>query len=318
MSEPRLLDQVRDALRVRHYSLRTEEDYLQWIKRFILFHGKQHPRVLGEKEIAGFLTHLAVHQHVAAATQNQALSAILFLYKQVLKVELDWLENVVRARRPKRLPTVLTREETARLLSQLDGSPGLVARIMYGAGLRILEALRLRVKDVDFGYRQITVRQGKGNKDRITLLPDSVIPLLQAHLEKVKALHDADLAEGFGTVALPDALARKFPNAKREWIWQYVFPSGNRSRDPRSGEIRRHHLDEKNIQRRIRLAAQRARIFKRVTSHTLRHCFATHLLEGGYDIRTIQDLLGHKDVNTTLIYTHVLNKGGKGVRSPLD
>lgn len=318
MSEPRLLDQVRAALRVRHYSLRTEEAYLLWIKRFILFHGKQHPRLLGAQQVSECLTHLAVEKHVAAATQNQALSAILFLYQKVLEFQLDWLQDVVRAKRPQRLPTVLTRTEVSRLLGQLEGSPGLIARIMYGAGLRVLEALRLQVKDLDFAYKQITVREGKGNKDRRTLLPEAVIPQLRAHLDKVKALHAADLAEGFGNVFLPNALERKFPNAQREWIWQYVFPSARRSVDPRSTEVRRHHLHEKNIQRHIRLAAQRARIFKRVTSHTLRHCFATHLLEDGYDIRTIQELLGHKDIHTTMIYTHVLNKGGRGVRSPLD
>jgi integron integrase len=302
MSAPRLLDQVRAAIRLRHYSRRTEDAYVHWIKRFILFNHKRHPAELAEGEVTAFLTHLAVERKVSASTQNQALSAILFLYKQVLDRKLEWLEDVVRAKRPKRLPVVLSRTDVNQLLSMLDGSAALIAQLMYGTGLRLMEALRLRVKDVDFEYRQILVRAGKGDKDRVTVLPGALIERLQAHLEKVHALHQADLNEGFGRVYLPYALARKYPNADREWAWQYVFPSGNRSCDPRSGEVRRHHLDEKNLQRSIRHAALRCGFHKPVSSHTLRHCFATHLLEAGYDIRTVQELLGHKDVKTTMIY----------------
>jgi integron integrase len=318
MPKPRLLDQVRAALRLRHYSYRTEQTYVTWIKRYIYFHGKQHPAGLGEREVTAFLSHLASERRVSASTQNQALSALLFLYGVVLDRQLDWLDNVVRAKRSTHIPTVLSREELRRLLAQLDGTHELIARLMYGTGMRLLEALRLRVGDLDREYRQITVRNGKGAKDRVTVLPESLIPALAAHLEKVKALHDRDLAEGYGGVYLPFALARKYPRAEYEWIWQYVFPSVNRSVDPLSGVIRRHHLDEKNYQRIIRQAARRAGLAKRVTSHTLRHCFATHLLEDGYDIRTVQELLGHSDVSTTMIYTHVLNRGGRGVRSPLD
>ncbi len=318
MSKPRLLDQVRAAFRLRHYSYRTEQTYITWIKRSIYFHGKQHPAGLGEREVTAFLSHLASDRRVSASTQNQALSALLFLYGVVLDRQLDWLDNVVRAKRSTHIPTVLSREELRRLLAQLDGTHELVARLMYGTGMRLLEALRLRVGDLDREYRQITVRNGKGAKDRVTVLPESLIPALAAHLEKVKALHARDLAEGYGGVYLPFAMARKYPRAEYEWIWQYVFPSVNRSVDPLSGVIRRHHLDEKNYQRIIRQAARRAGLAKRVTSHTLRHCFATHLLEDGYDIRTVQELLGHSDVSTTMIYTHVLNRGGRGVRSPLD
>lgn len=273
---------------------------------------------MGEREVTAFLTYLAVDKNVAASTQNQALAAILFLYQKVLEMKLDWLEDVVRARRPKRLPVVLSREEVARLLGELQGIPQLIARLMYGTGMRLLEALRLRVKDIDFTHRQVIVRAGKGDKDRYTVLPEALIEPLQAHLQKVRALHEADLANGFGSVQLPFALARKYPNADREWGWQYVFPSGKFSTARGDTVLRRHHLDEKNLQRNIRQAVERCRFGKPVSSHTLRHCFATHLLENGYDIRTIQELLGHKDVATTMIYTHVLNKGGRGVRSPLD
>ncbi|HXG29584.1 MAG TPA: integron integrase [Nevskiales bacterium] len=318
MPKPRLLDQVRAALRLRHYSYRTEQTYVTWIKRYIYFHGKQHPAGLGEREVTAFLSHLASERRVSASTQNQALSALLFLYGVVLDRQLDWLDNVVRAKRSTHIPTVLSREELRRLLAQLDGTHELIARLMYGTGMRLLEALRLRVGDLDREYRQITVRNGKGAKDRVTVLPESLIPALAAHLEKVKDLHARDLAAGYGGVYLPFALARKYPRAEYEWIWQYVFPSVHRSVDPLSGVIRRHHLDEKNYQRIIRQAARRAGLAKRVTSHTLRHCFATHLLEDGYDIRTVQELLGHSDVSTTMIYTHVLNRGGRGVFSPLD
>ena len=318
MDKPRLLDQVRDALRVRHYSLRTEASYLQWVKRFILFHNKRHPLEMGEREITAFLTHLAVNKHVAPSTQNQALAAILFLYKEVLEQELDWMDDIVRARRTSRIPEVLSPEQVRRLFGQLEGGHRLIASLLYGTGMLLMEALRLRVRDVDFHYRQITVRNGKGGKDRVTVLPDSLIMLLKEHLERVKELHDRDLAEGFGHVYLPYALARKYPSADREWGWQYVFPAPTRSRDPRSGAIRRHHVFEQNLQRAIKQAVTNLGLPSRVSTHTLRHSFATHLLESGQDIRTVQELLGHADVKTTMIYTHVLQRGGRGVRSPLD
>jgi integron integrase len=318
MENPRLLDQVRDALRVRHYSLRTEDSYLQWIKRFILFHKKRHPRDMGEQEITAFLTHLAVDKNVAASTQNQALSAILFLYKDVLKHKLSWLDNVVRAKRSVHVPEVLSPDQVRRLLGQLDGVHQLVAQLLYGTGMRLMEGIRLRVQDVDFHYRQITVRDGKGSKDRVTVLPDALIQPLKARLARVKDLHMKDLAEGYGRVYLPHALAEKYPNAPREWPWQYVFPAPTRSTDPKSGEVRRHHLCEQNLQRAIKQAATDLGFSSRVRTHTLRHSFATHLLENGQDIRTVQELLGHSDVKTTMIYTHVLQRGGRGVRSPLD
>lgn len=318
MSQPRLMDQVREVIRVNHYSIRTEEAYCQWIRRFIYFHNKRHPKDMGEKEITAYLTHLAVIRDVSASTQNQALSALLFLYRKVLGMELAWLDNVVRAKRPKRLPVVLTRDEVQRMIAVMPESVQLWARLLYGTGMRIMESLRLRVQDVDFGYRQVLVRSGKGNKDRVTVLPESLIEPLKAHLEKVKILHQADLAEGFGSAYLPFALNRKLGNADRDWGWQYVFPSKNRSADPRTGVIRRHHLHEKNLARHIRQAAKNCGITKRVTAHTFRHSFATHLLESGYDIRTIQELLGHKELTTTQIYTHIVKRGGCGVRSPLD
>ena len=318
MTKPRLMDQVRDVLRVHHYSVRTESNYSQWIKRFILFHDKRHPKDMGEKEIRCFLTHLAVDKHVAASTQNQALSALLFLYKKVLCMDLDWIDDVVRAKRPKRLPVVLTKAETMALLSGMKGTNGLIAKLLYGTGMRLMEGLRLRVKDIDFQQNQIFVRSGKGGKDRITTLPESLVAELMAQLDYVKKVHQADLGEGFGRVYLPFALDKKYPNAGRELAWQYVFPSVNRSTDPRSGRIARHHLHEKNIGRAIKNSSRQLGINKLVSSHTLRHSFATHLIENGYDIRTVQELLGHKDVKTTMIYTHVLNRGGRGVRSPLD
>lgn len=318
MTTPRLLDQVRAAIRVRHYSRRTEDTYVHWVRRFILFHAKRHPTEMGEREITAFLTYLAVEKNVAASTQNQALSALLFLYQKVLEMPVEWLDDVVRARRPKRLPVVLTRAEVSRLLNELSGIPQLIAQLMYGTGMRLMEALRLRVKDLDFERGQVIVRAGKGNKDRCTVLPRSLVAPLQSHLDKVKALHLKDLAAGQGSVALPFALARKYPHADREWGWQYVFPSGKFSTARGDTVLRRHHLDEKNLQRSIRHAALRGQFGKPVSSHTLRHCFATHLLEDGYDIRTIQELLGHKDVSTTMIYTHVLNRGAQGVVSPLD
>ncbi len=315
---PKLLDQVRGQLRVKHYSLRTETQYIQWIRRFILFHGKRHPRELGAAEVEAFLTHLATDGNVAASTQNQALSALLFMYREVLGMDLPWLGNVVRAKRPKKLPVVLTRREIKAVLDRMSGIYGLMAALLYGTGMRLMECVRLRVKDVDFVRGEILVRDGKGGKDRVTMLPQSVAPELEAHLRKRRAVFDEDKAKGKGAVYLPDALDRKYPNAPEEWGWQYIFASGSYSVDPRSGKERRHHLDEKLLQRAMKRAVSEAAIAKPATPHTLRHSFATHLLESGYDIRTVQELLGHSDVSTTMIYTHVLNKGGRGVISPLD
>jgi integron integrase len=315
---PRLLDQVRNAIRRRHYSYRTEETYIHWIKRFIYFHDKRHPREMAASEVTGFLNYLAKERNVASATQNQALSALLFLYRDVLAQPLPWLDELERARRPARVPAVLTMSEIRRLLSNLDGTRWLMASLLYGAGLRWRECLRLRVKDVDFGYRQITVRDGKRGKDRVTMLPASVIDPLRAHLQRVTALHEKDLVEGYGDVELPNALERKYPKLGYEWAWKFVFPSRQRSADPRTGVIRRHHVYENYLVRAVKQAARAAGIPKHVSCHTLRHSFATHLLESGHDIRTVQELLGHKDVSTTMIYTHVFNKGGRGVTSPLD
>ena len=316
--EPKLLDQVRDLIRLKHYSIRTEQAYLGWIRRFILFHHKRHPKEMGKTEIEAFLTHLAVQKNVAASTQNQAMNAILFLYRHVLKQDLGWLEDVTRATRPARLPVVLTVPEVQSVLARLDGQHWVMASLLYGSGLRLMECLRLRVKDLELTRRELIVRDGKGSKDRITLLPDKLIQPLQIQLERVKALHQQDLQQGFGAVYLPDALEREYPNANREWAWQYVFPADKRSIDPRSGVERRHHRGETALQQAIRNAVRQAGIDKPANCHTLRHSFATHLLANGYDIRTVQELLGHKDVRTTMIYTHVLNRGGKGVRSPLD
>lgn len=322
MSEPskpkKLLDRVRDTLRVKHYAYRTEESYIQWIRRFILFHNKRHPLEMGEAEVEAFLTHLAVEGNLAASTQNQALSALLFLYRHVLDRPLAETIQAVRARRSRHLPVVLTVAETRSLLQCLDGTQQLLAKLLYGSGLRIKEALRLRVKDLDFQQLQIVVRDTKGNQDRVTVLPETLVGLLQAHLIQVEQMHCDDLAQGFGAVYLPYALARKSPQAPRDWIWQYVFPARQRSADPRSGETRRHHLDDGFLQRALKKAAREANISKNVTCHTLRHSFATHLLQKGYDIRTVQELLGHRNVKTTMVYTHVLNRGGLGVRSPLD
>ncbi|HUX63862.1 integron integrase [Sulfuricella sp.] len=315
---PKLLDQVQAVLRMKHYSIRTERVYLDWIKRYILFHHKTHPAQMGAPEVEAFLSHLAVAGKVAASTQNQAKSALLFLYREVLALELPWLDNVTQAKTPQRLPVVLTVSEVKSVLNRLDGTLWLMASLLYGGGLRLMECVRLRVKDVDFEMRQVTVREGKGFKDRVTMLPESSIAPLQAHLARVRALHDEDVAEGYGAVYLPYALEKKYPNAAKEWGWQYVFPSRSLSVDPRSGVTRRHHVDEKSLQRAVKRAAQQASIAKPVTPHTFRHSFATHLLQSGYDIRTVQELLGHKDVQTTMIYTHVLNRGGKGVQSPLD
>ena len=332
---PKLLDQVRERLRVKHYSIRTEQVYTDWIKRFIRFHDKRHPKDMGAPEIEAFLTHLAVKGRVSASTQNQAKSALLFLYREVLEQKLPWLDKVTQAKAPTRLPVVLTVAEVQAVLKGLTGTHWLIASLLYGAGLRLMEAVRLRVKDIEFARHEIVVREGKGAKDRVTMLPESVIKPLQLHLAKVKSLHKQDLAIGGGDVYLPFALDRKYPNAAREWGWQYIFPSAKLSVDPRSGATRRHHVDEKGIQRAMKQAVRDAQIVKPATPHSLRHSFATHLLLGGYDIRTVAapahpcargirtslcstKLLGHADVSTTMIYTHVLNRGGKGVVSPLD
>jgi integron integrase len=315
---PRLLDRVRHACRVRHYSLRTEDCYADWVRRFILFHGKRHPLEMGAAEINAFLTHLAVDGHVSASTQNQAFSALLFLYQKVLEVDPGQITGAIRAARPKRLQVVLTKREVHQVLQQLDDPYRLQAQLLYGSGLRLLECLRLRVKDLDFARHEIVVRGGKGDKDRVTMLPVAVKPALSVHLEGVRRLHERDLAEGNGRVYLPAALDRKLPGAAAEWVWQYVFPSVKLSRDPRSGEVRRHHAHEAALSRAITDAVRKSGVPKRATSHSFRHSFATHLLEDEYDIRTVQELLGHADVSTTMIYTHVLNKGGHGVRSPLD
>jgi len=315
---PKLLDKVRDKIRVKHYSIRTETQYLQWIKRFILFHGKRHPQEMDAIEVEAFLTHLAVEGSVSASTQNQALAALLFLYREVMGIDLPWMDTMVRAKKPQRLPVVLSRAEVALVLARMDGVYSLMARILYGTGMRLMECARLRVKDVDFGQREILIRDGKGGKDRVTMLPDVLILPLQEHLAKRRLLYEDDLAKGMAEVFLPDALARKYPNASAEWTWQYVFSSGSYSVDPRSGRDRRHHIDEKLLQRAMKRAVAASGVVKLATPHTLRHSFATHLLESGYDIRTVQELLGHSDVSTTMIYTHVLNKGGRGVKSPLD
>jgi integron integrase len=317
-AEPRLLEQVRGVIRLRHYSIRTEQAYLQWISRFILFHHKRHPRDMGATEVTAFLSDLAIRRNVAASTQNQALHAILFLYRNVLAIKLPWLDEVQRAKKPQHLPVVFTREEVKALLAQLQGTLWLMAMLTYGCGLRLLECLRLRVKDADFQYRQVIVRNAKGQKDRVTVLPGTLLEPLRTHLSRVRGLHEADLRDGFGRVYLPHAVASKYPNADREWGWQYVFPSSRRSIDPRSGIERRHHAPEDALQRAVKQAIRKAGIVKPGSVHTLRHSFATHLLESGYDIRTVQELLGHADVKTTMIYTHVLNRGGRGVVSPAD
>ena len=315
---PRLLDRVRDAIKRRHYTYRTEQSYVHWIRRFILYSGKRHPREMGKAEVEQFLTALAVERHVSAATQNQALNALLFLYRHVLELELGWLTDVVPAKRPQRLPTVLTPPEVRRLLSAVHGTPWLIVNLLYGAGLRLTEGLRLRVKDLDFTTNQIVVREGKGDKDRITMLPSVVKEPLMVHLTRVRTLHQQDLESGFGRVALPDALERKYRNAAAEWGWQWVFPAAHLSVDPRSGIQRRHHLSPAVPQQALKEAARQVGLSKPAHPHILRHSFATHLLEAGYDIRTIQELLGHQDVSTTMIYTHVLNRGGRGVASPAD
>jgi len=318
--EPRpkkLLDQLRDVIRLKHYAYRTEETYVQWVKRYILFHEKRHPREMGRAEIEAFLTDLAVQQQVAASTQNQALNAILFLYREVLNLEVAEI-NAIRVKRTQYLPTVLTRQEARAVIQNIGGVPQLVVKLLYGGGLRLCEGLRLRVKDVDFAQHQILVRDGKGSKSRVTMLPNSVTEELRDHLVRVQRQHEQDLGRGFGAVPLPYALDRKYPNANRDWVWQFVFPSSQIAKDPRGELMCRHHLHESGVQKAVKQAVRVTKIPKRVGCHTFRHSFATHLLESGYDIRTIQELLGHKDVKTTMIYTHVLNRGGQGVRSPLD
>jgi integron integrase len=316
--KPRLLDQLRDQIRLKHYSIRTEQVYCEWVKQFIRFHNYRHPEEMGAAELEAFLSDLAVRRNVAASTQNQALAALLFLYKQVLKLDLPWLGEVVRAKKPVRLPVVLTVTEVQQVLAHLQGELWLAGSLLYGSGMRLMEVLRLRVKDVDFARHEILVRDGKGMKDRVTLLPQCLFTPLKQHLQTVRAVHQQELAAGRGDVYLPFALAKKYPKAPTDWAWQYVFPAAGLSVDPRSGAVRRHHLDEKRLQRAFKGAIQAASIHKLATPHTLRHSFATHLLESGQDIRTVQELLGHADVKTTQIYTHVLNRGGLGVISPLD
>jgi integron integrase len=316
--QPKLLDQLRHALRCRHYSRKTEGSYCFWVKRFIFFHHLRHPKDMGENEINRFLSQLAIGAKVSASTQNQALSALLFLYRHVLKREIGDLGEVIRARKPKRLPIVLTREEVKAVLTRLHGQTWLAACLMYGTGLRLNECICLRVQDLDFGGNQILVRSGKGDKDRVTMLPQSTKQPLLEHLQRVKGIHEKDLAAGFGKVELPHALGRKYPNAPWEWRWQFVFPQTHRWINRATHEQGRYHLDESIVQKAVKAAVRDAGLVKRATCHSLRHSFATHLLESGYDIRTVQELLGHKDVRTTMIYTHVLNLGGKGVRSPID
>jgi integron integrase len=309
---------MRHALRLRRYSPRTEQSYVRWVSRFILFNDMTHPAELGEEDVSRFLTWLATERRVSASTQNQALAALLFLYRGVLGQNLEWMDDVARAKRPTRLPVVLTRDEVGAVLRRLEGIPWLLASLMYGAGLRVGESLQLRVKDIDFSRNEILVRDGKGAKDRLTMLPQRAKQPLLRHLEEVRGQHDRDLLLGRGSVTLPQAIARKYPNARREWRWQWVFPAVRHHIDRVSGERRRHHLHESVVQRAFRRAVKEAGLHKHATCHTLRHSFATHLLESGNDIRTIQELLGHKDVSTTMIYTHVLNLGARGVRSPLD
>jgi len=315
---PTLLNALKQALRTRHYSLRTEEAYVQWVRRFVLFHGRRHPSQLGAHEVTAFLTHLATERTVSPSTQNQAKAAILFLYRDLLGQDLPWLNEIVHAKRPPRLPVVLTPSEVTRLLQSMKGTTALIASLLYGTGMRLLEGLRVRAKDVEIAPRQIIVREGKGGKDRVTVLPENLILPMQGQLARARAQHDDDLAAGFGEVWMPDALAVKYPSQARAWGWQFVFPSRDRSIDPLSGRERRHHIQPETVQRAVSTAAHQAGIDKPCTPHVLRHSFATHLLQSGYDIRTVQELLGHADVSTTMIYTHVLNRGGRGVRSPFD
>jgi integron integrase len=312
------MDQVRAALRVAHYALTTERSYCHWIKRYILHHGKRHPRDMGAAEVEAFLSHLAVAENVSASTQNQAMHAVLYLYRHVLGIDLPWLDGITRARESKRLPTVLTQRETLALLRHVHGTAGTIIKLLYGTGMRLTEGLRLRVKDLDIERREIIVREGKGDKDRVTMIPTSLIDEIADHLQARRVMHDTDLSTGHADVALPHAIERKYPQAGRQWAWQYVFAARSYSTDPRTGVYRRHHIGEWVIQRAVKAAARAAGIHKLVHPHTLRHSFATHLLETGADIRTVQELLGHADVSTTMTYTHVLNRGGRGATSPLD
>lgn len=316
--KPKLLDRVRQAIRTRHYSNKTEKAYVHWIKRYIFFHDKRHPLEMAEPEIAQFLSNLATEGRVSASTQNQAFNAILFLYNEVLSKKIGLIDGVVRAKRPQRLPVVLTKDEVKRVLDRMSGAPHLMGLLLYGAGLRLMECCRLRIKDIDFSRNEVVVRSGKGNKDRYTMLPSAVRDSLMQHLRAVKSQHDEDLKNGLGRVSLPNALDRKYPNAGKEWGWQWVFPATSHYADTATGEKRRHHLHESVLQRAFKEARLKAGVFKPAGCHSLRHSFATHLLENGYDIRTVQELLGHHDVTTTMVYTHVLNRGGKGVRSPAD
>jgi integron integrase len=318
MAEQKLLDQVRSTIRLQHLSNRTEEAYLQWIKRYILFHNKTHPRVMREPHIEQFLTMLAVDEEVSASTQNQALNAILFLYREVLHIEIGLLNGLTRAKRTPRLPVVFAKQEIQEILHYMNGTSWLICSLLYGTGMRLLEVLHLRIKDIDFLRSIIIVREGKGAKDRVTVLPASLTMHLQRQCARVKTLHQEDVAAGYGSVFLPDAIRKKFPRAAKEYIWQYLFPASKRARDPKTGAMQRHHLDESAVQRSFKTALQKSGVNKAGTIHSLRHSFATHLLENGYDIRTVQELLGHSDVRTTMIYTHVLNKKGLAVRSPLD
>ncbi|MBI4675704.1 MAG: integron integrase [Chloroflexi bacterium] len=315
--KPKLLEKVREVIQVKHFSPKTQDTYLYWIKRYLRFHKLRPPREMGQAEVEAFLTHLAVDEHVAGSTQNQAMSALLFLYRQVLELDLGNI-NTLRPNKPTYVPTVLTKEEAKTVIEHLSGVCALMARLLYGSGLRVSECVQLRVKDLDFGQRQIIIRDGKGDKDRITMLPETLIPPLQEHLEQRRKLYDQDIKHGAGYVELPFALDRKYPNAHREWVWQYVFPSAQLATDPKTKLVRRWHMSESTLQKAVKEAATASKINKRVGCHTFRHSFATHLLQNGYDIRTVQELLGHKDVKTTMIYTHVLNRGGLAVRSPLD
>ena len=314
----KLLEQVSDAIRIKHYSSRTEKTYVDWIKRYVLFHNKRHPKDMGVQEVQTFINYLAIERHLSASTQNQALSAVMFLYRYVLQKDLDLPSDLFRAEKSENLPVVLTHQEAISVIDKMTGVSQLMTKILYGSGLRLMECLRLRVKDIDFGNRQIIVRDGKGEKDRATMLPDVLILDLQTHLKTVSAIHQQDIKEGYGEVYLPYALARKYPNAPKEWIWQYIFPASARSVDPETKKIRRHHVDPSVLQKAVRQASLLVKIDKPVSPHTFRHSFATQLLQNGYDIRTIQELLGHKDVKTTMIYTHVLQRGGLAVKSPLD
>jgi len=317
-SQPRLLDQVRNVIRLKHYSIRTEKSYTSWIKQYIRFHNLKHPRELNAGHIEAFLTHLAVKRMVSSSTQNQALNALVFLYKHVLNIKLDEFENIVRAKCPEKIPVVFSKDEARLIISKLDGTLKLMCQLLYGSGLRLMECVRLRVKDIDFNYKHIIVRDGKGAKDRVTILPQNLIEPLKRQLEEIKILHDFFLKKNMGTVYLPFALSRKYPNAEKEFAWQYVFPAKTITFDPRTGIKRRHHINEKRMQRAVKRAIIESNLYKQASCHTFRHSFATHLLESGYDIRTVQELLGHKDLRTTQIYTHVLNKPGVCVNSPLD